>query len=281
MRKLTRLIDRFVTEEPFVCLVLFAFCLLPFAFRFSFAAAQQSQSQSAPPPPTRPPVVDPKAQALLDKVIKALGGPAFLGFKTLTTRGRTFSIVDESTAGMAPYVQLMQYPDKRRFTYGTKKPVTLINDGDQAWEVDQYGTTHQLPEQVLRWQASNPYSLENLLRLRIHEPGVLIQMGSVDFVDNLPAQVVEIVDSKQVDIKMYLTRTTFLPLRITYAALNPKTHEQDEYADDYSDYKDFQGVMTPMHIGRFINDDRVAENFRNSAKYNETYLPGTFSPTGH
>ncbi|HEV2493187.1 MAG TPA: hypothetical protein VG204_08970 [Terriglobia bacterium] len=266
-----------------VCRALpFAFGLLLFAFCLPVVAAQQPQSQGASaPPPTRPPVVDPKAQALLDKIIKALGGPAFMGFKTLTTRGRTFSIVDESTAGMAPYIQLMEYPDKRRFTYGTKKPVVLINDGDQAWEVDQYGTTHQLPVQVLRWKVSNYYSLENLLRLRIHEPGVLIQMGGADFVDNLPAQVIEIVDSRQVDIKIYVNRTTFLPLRITYSALNPTTHEQDEYADDYSDFKEFDGVLTPMHIGRFINDERVAENFRNSAKYNETYPPGTFSPTGH
>jgi hypothetical protein len=260
---------------PFgVGVLLFAFCL-------PVARAQQTQSQTAPAPPTRPPVVDPKAQVLLDKIIKALGGPAFMGFKTLTTRGRTYSVVHESTAGMAPYTQLMEYPDKRRFTYGTSKPVALINNGDQEWEVDQYGTTHQLPMQILRWKVTNYYSLENLLRLRIHEPGVLIQMGGVDFVDNMPVQVMEIIDAKQVDIKMYINRTSSLPQRITYSVLNPSTHEQDDYADDYSDYNDFDGVMTPMHIARFINDERVSENFRNSAKYNETYPPETFSPTGH
>ena len=37
--------------------------------------------------------------------------------------------------------------------------------------------TTQLPEQVRRWTVSNRYSLENLLRLRIHEPGILIQDG--------------------------------------------------------------------------------------------------------
>ena len=263
------------------CLLPFAFCLLLSAFCLPSASAQQPQSPAVPAPPTRAPVVDPKAQALIDKIIKTLGGPAFMGFKTLTTHGRTYSIVDESTAGMAPYTQLMEYPDKRRFTYGKSKPVALINNGDQDWEVDQYGTTHQLPVQILRWRVSNYYSLENLLRLRIHEPGVLIQMGGVDFVDNLPVQVVEVVDAKQVDIKVYVNRTTFLPLRIAYSALNPTTHEQDEYADDYSDYKDFDGVMTPMHIGRFINDERVSETFRSSAKYNETYPPGTFTPTGH
>ena len=243
-------------------------------------AAQNPEppGQTAPALPTRPPVIDPKAQELLDEVIQALGGQAFLVFKTMTSHGRTFSISNETTAGLAPFVNQMQYPDKRRFTYGTSKPVVLINNGDAAWELDKYGITHQFPEQVRRWQITNRYSLENLLRLRIHEPGVLVQVGGVDFVDNLPAQILEIIDARQVDIKLYVNRSTFRPMRIVYNAVNPATREQDEFADAYTDYRDIDGVRTPMHITRFINDERVAETFRNSAQYGETYPPETFEP---
>ena len=248
------------------------------------AAAQnpptQPSGQSAPTPPSHPPVIDPRAQQLLDKVIQALGGQAFLQFKTMTSRGRAFTIADESTAGLAIYVSQVEYPDKRRFTYGTSKPVVLINNGDQAWELDKFGVTSQFPEQAARWKVTNRYSLENLLRLRLHEPGVLVQMGGVDFVDNLAAQIVEIVDARQVDIKLFINPKTFLPLRITYQVLNPKTHEQDEYADVYSDYRTFQGVQTPLHITRFVNDERLAETYRNSVKYDETYPPETFATPG-
>ena len=75
-------------------------------------------------------------------------------------------------------------------------PVILINNGDQAWELDQMGKTHQLAEQVRRWKVSTYYSLENLLRLRIHEPGVLIQMGGVDFLDNVATQSLDMVDAQ-------------------------------------------------------------------------------------
>ena len=214
-------------------------------------------------------------------MIQVLGGPAFLHFKTLTTHGRAFSISNEETTGLAPYDSFVEYPDKRRFSYGKKKPVILINNGDSAWELDRYGVILQPPEQVRRWKITNRYSLENLLRLRIREPGILIQMGGVDFVDNLPARVVEIVDASQVHIKLYVNRVSLRPVRVTYQVLNPQSQEQDEYADDYSDYQVIQGIATPMHIGRFVNDERVAEIFRSSARYDESYPPSYFSqPSG-
>ena len=34
-----------------------------------------------------------------------------------------------------------------------------------------------------------------------------------------------------------------------------------------------------MHIGRFVDDERVSEVYRNSVRYNETYPPDYFQPT--
>jgi len=264
------------------CLLPTADCLLPSAFSSpQNPAAQASQPSAQPAPVVRPAIIDPKAQEVLDKVIQALGGPAFLRFKTLTTHGRAFSISNEEMTGLAPYDSFVEYPDKRRFSYGKKKPVILVNNGDSAWELDRYGVILQPPEQVRRWKTTNRYSLENLLRLRIREPGILIQMGGVDFVNNLPARVVEIIDANQVPIKLYVNRVSLRPVRVTYQVLNPQSQEQDEYADDYSDYQVIQGIATPMHIGRFVNDERVAEIFRSSARYDENYPASYFSqPSG-
>jgi len=227
------------------------------------------------PPPSR---IDPKAQALLDHAIQALGGPAFLRFKTLTTTGRTFSIAEGVTAGFAQYESEVEYPDKRRFAYGSgkKKPIVLVNNGDRAWELDRMGLTSQTPEQVRRWKITNYYSLENSLRLRIREPGVLIQEGGSDFVDNLATRVVDIIDSHHVNVKVYLNRVDFLPVRIAYRVQNPSTEEWENYADAYSDYRSTQGIQTPMHISRLLNDERIAEIFRNSAQYDENYPPKNF-----
>ena len=226
--------------------------------------------------PVRPPVVEPKAQALLDKTVRALGGAAFLGFKRLSTRGRAFTIADDQTAGFAPFESAEEYPDKRHFSYGKKKPVILINNGDQGWETDRYGTISQRPGDLRRWRIINRYSLENLLRVRIHEPGMLIQDGGSDFVDQLPARVLTLVDANQVQMKLFINNLTFLPIRITYRVPSAAGNDWDEFADVYGDYQKIQGIQTPMHITRFLNDERVSETYRNTAKYDESYAAGYF-----
>jgi len=245
--------------------------------------AQQNPAEPAPNPapskPAEPPSrIDPKAQQVLDRVVRALGGPAFLNMKRLTTRGRVYSITDESTSGFAPFESAVEYPDKRRFTYGKKLPVILINNGDQEWELDQYGQTDQLPEQVRRWKISSRYSLENLLRLRIHEPGMLIQMGGVDFVDNVATLSLDVVDAQATQLKLDLNRQTSLPVSIIYRVRDPNTGDWNEFADVYSDYKDIQGIMTPMHIARFVDGERVSEIFRSYAHYDDDYPSTYFQP---
>jgi len=238
------------------------------------APSNSAVSNSAPPPSH----VDPKAQQILDRVIEKLGGPAFLKVKRLTTKGRTFSIRNEVTSAYAPFESYFEYPDKRRFSYGKTKPVILVNNGDQAWELDQMGMTTQLPEQVQRWQVSTRYSLENLLRLRIHEPGVLIQMGGVDFVDNIATQSLDMVDAQGTELKLDLNRQTLLPVSVTYRVHDPKTGDWNDYADVYSEYKNIDGVLTPMHIARFMDGDRVSEVFRSFAHYDDDYPATYFQP---
>jgi len=239
------------------------------------AAPSNPAPSNSTPPPSR---IDPKAQQILDRVIQVLGGPAFLKVKRLTTRGRIFSIRNEATSGYAPFESYVEYPDKRRFSYGKKPPVVLINNGDQAWELDRMGQTSQLEEQLRRWKVSTYYSLENLLRLRIHEPGVLVQMGGVDFLDNVATQSLNMVDAQATEVKLDLNRQTLIPVSVTYRVHDPKTGEWNDFADVYSDYKNIDGVMTPMHIARFIDGDRVSEVFRSFAHYDDEYPATYFQP---
>ena len=238
------------------------------------APADSGPSNSTPAPSH----IDPKAQQILDRVIQGLGGPSFLKVKRLTTKGRTFTIRNEATSAYAPFESYFEYPDKRRFSYGKSKPVILINNGDQAWELDQMGMTTQLPEQVRRWKVSTRYSLENLLRLRIHEPGILVQMGGVDFVDNVATQSLDMVDAQQTEVKLDLNRQTLLPVSVTYRVHDPKTGDWNDFADVYSEYKNIDGVMTPMHIARFMDGDRVSEVFRSFAHYDDDYPATYFQP---
>ena len=238
-------------------------------------ASAGDASTSARNTPGRPTVINPKAQELLDHAIQALGGPAFLSFKTLTTHGRLFSLQGgEAGGGFVYFDSQVQYPDKRRLSYGLGKkgkPIVVVNNGDQGWEIDRMGMMHLESDEISQWKFANRYSLENLLRLRIHEPGALVQTAGSDFVDNVAVDILDIVDAQQNQIKLYLAKQTGLPTEILYRKWNPTTEDWDEYSDTYSDYRPFQGIMTPMHITRSLNGQRVAENYRSTAVYNESY----------
>ncbi len=241
-------------------------CLLP--------TGLPAQGPAAPPVPAN---VDPQARKMLDRAIQGLGGQAFLKSKSLTTKGRAFFFQDGNTAGMEPYESWVVYPDKRRFSYGKTKPVILINNGDKGWELDRYGLISQPDQQLQGWIISNRYSLENLLRLRVNEPGVLIQMGKVDFVDNTATQGIEIIAPGGTSVRVDLHRQTFVPFRISYRVRNVKEDAWDDYSDAYSDYRTIEGIQTPMHITRYLNGDRIGETFRFSAKYNEDYPANYFT----
>jgi hypothetical protein len=237
-----------------------------------------TKAKEPPAPPPLPRRVDAKAQQLLDRAIQALGGQAFLNAKTLTTKGRVFSIQDEATSALAPFQSYAVFPDKRRFSYGKTMPVVLINNGEKGWELDRYGLIDQPAEQLRHWIASNRYSIENLLRLRIHEPGILVQTAGADFVNNVATQGIEITETGGTVVRLDLNRQTSLPTRVSYQVRNPKTNDADDCTDVYSDYKPFDGVMTPMHISRYLNGDRAGEIFRNFAHYGDEYPSNYFTP---
>lgn len=240
------------------------------------AGAQQAPAETSTP--ALPSRISPKAQDLLNHAIQALGGPAFLNFKNVSTEGRVFGFSYGQTAGVFPYKSVDQPPDKRRFTYGKGKPVTLINNGEEAWELDQYGLVHQLPEKVQQWEIANRYSLTNLLRRIIKENGVLILDHGVDFVANQPAYVLDIFDARNVRIQLYLRKSNYLPLRVTYRIQNTTSQDWDEYVDDYNDYQAFDGVMTPMNIERQLNGERIGALYRNKVRYNVDVPATDFQP---
>jgi hypothetical protein len=229
-------------------------------------------------PPAFPSFISPAAKQRLDRCILALGGQAFTQWKSLWTTGKVFLIEDNSTAGFAPFKSTEVPPDRRRFTYGSGSPVTLINDRDQGWEIDRDGVIQQTPQQVREWRLANRYSLENVLRVGIHAPGILVEDKGLTLLDNQPVDEIEIIDSRQVHIKIYLDEDTSLPRQIRYRVRDPRSQTWQVYSDVYSDYQTFQGIQTPMHITRYQNGERVAELFRDKVRYDVPIAPRFFSP---
>lgn len=241
-------------------------------FRPAGLRAQQKTSVQLP---SR---ISPQAQKLIDRILQAMGGTAFLHYKSMFTTGRVFTFSDGRPAGNFPFKSTFEPPGKRRFSYGKSKPVILINTPTGAWELSRLGRLHQNPQQERNWKIANRYRLGNLLRYRIHESGVLILAGHVDFINNQLVHAIDIYDSHNVHIKLYVHRSSYLPLQITYRVQNPVSKDWEDYKDDYGDYQRFQGIATPMQVVRYRDGERIGQLFRATASYNKTIPPNYFQP---
>lgn len=256
-----------------LCLILTAHCVLP----SGVAQTEAPPAKESAPAASR---IDPKAQGLLDQAVRALGGEAFLNARNVRTEGRIFSISEGSTAGFTKYESTVQFPGKRRFSYGKDKLVTLINDGERGWQLDRYGMVRQPPEQVRLWNNAYRYGYESLLRAVIREPGLLIQYSGTEFTGPVSTHVISITDSRQVQVKLYLENKTSLPARVAYRLFNPKTSEWEDFGEIYADFREFQGIKTPMQMTRFLEGKRSGENFRKTVEYNVEIPANYFTPGG-
>jgi hypothetical protein len=265
-------------------------CLAALALVLAAASSRAVAAQSAAPDaraaasqePAQRAHIGPAAQAVLDRAITALGGQAFLDYKTLSSHGRLFSLAGSNEA-FVYYDSEVQFPDKRRLAYGMSKkgrPIIIINNGDQGWEVDRMGQVHLDTSDIKQWRFANRYSLENLLRITIHQPGVLVQSAGSDFVNNVNVHILDIFDSRHTQVKLYVNKQTSLPVEIWYRRWNVNINDWDEFADVYADYRTTQNVATPMHITRTVNGERVSEVYRSTVTYNESYPAALFADPG-
>src|SRR5258706_8981548 len=77
-----------------------------------------------------------RSNPVLDAMIEALGGPAFLDVKEIHTSGRFFSFSKGDLSGADHSEDYIKMPDMERTEFGTtrKKEIT-INRGKEGWKV--------------------------------------------------------------------------------------------------------------------------------------------------
>src|SRR5690349_12470659 len=134
------------------------------------APAGQLQSPAAPQDDTAR-----KARALLDQMIQALGGPAYMNIQDMSQEGRTYSFSHgDPTGAGAPYWRFWRWPDKDRLELTKQRDWVIINNGDQGYEVTYKGTAAQEKVALADYLRRREYSLEWVLRRWLKEPGVIV-----------------------------------------------------------------------------------------------------------
>jgi hypothetical protein len=271
---------------------LFVFAILiAFGFLSPRAAAQN--------PDTMMPAQNvAKAKQVLADLVNALGGPGYTEVRESQCEGRRALIGHNGELnGYIDFADFRRYPDKARTEYISKGRNTILKsligldgldfahggifitlyNGDHGWTFSRSGVDEMPVTSVSEFQEQAKRNIDNLLRLRLKEPGMVIRFGGNDTVDLKQADWVELTDSDERKFRLAVDQSTHFLLR---AIVSTKDKEYDQIDDDttlYSNYHLMDSVWVPLQIAREHNGRRTGQIFYDTCRFNPGFPDDLFS----
>jgi hypothetical protein len=260
-------------KSPAICIAkytwLTASAILLLALLVPIAAPQNPDSLA-------PDASTSKAKQLLQQLIDAFGGPTYLDIRDSDCEGRLarFGHNGEMT-GYTPFKDYWRYPDANRTDYSKKGVIINLYAGDKGWTLDKGGVSELSAASIADFQETAKKDINNLLRSRLKEPGMVIRYGGSDVVDLRPVDWVDITDSDQRNFRLAIDRSSHLLVRAVITTADETTHDRDVQTNVYTNFQLMDGVQTPLQISTDLNGRRIAQVFFNICKYNSG-LPSDF-----
>src|SRR6266436_1806823 len=219
-----------------------------------------------------------KGKQVLEQLITALGGPTYLDIRESNCDGRLaqFGHNGEMT-GYTNFKVYWRYPDKNRTDFSKKGVIVNVYNGDRGWTLDRGGVSELSNAAVADFQEQAKRDVNNLLRVRLKEPGMTIRFGGTDVVDLRTVDWVEITDTEQRDFRLAVDRTTHYLVRTVVTLADDTSPDRSVETHIYTNYQLMDGVQTPLQITLDRNGRRVNQVFFQSCKYNPGFSDDFFT----
>jgi len=277
------------------------FVTLLTALLLSTAAAGQATSAPSAPQKSVQQIVneDPgvkKARALLDQMIQALGGQAFLNVQDMKQQGRSYSFYHGQPKGSgASFTRFWKWPDKERLDFrewmgeyweilpgvgiSNKANYSVVFSGDTGQQVTSRGTAALDPDVLQDYLRRRRHSLLWVLRNWLNEPGITFLYEGLAVVERKQAEQVSILNVQNDAVTVYIDSGNHLPLKVTFIWRDPKTRDRDEFAEGYDNYRPIQDIMTPFSVTHYKDGEPVNQRFINTTTYNTGVTDAVFAAT--
>lgn len=222
-----------------------------------------------------------KAKKILDDMIAALGGDAYLNMQDMTSEGRTYAFYHGKPSGLGVlYWRFWLAPDKERVEITKERDIIDLFVGDKAYETTYKGTVEIDPKELTNALRRREHSLEWVLRHWLSAPGTMILYDGTAIVERDLTDKVTILNAANDSVTIAVNPRTHLPVRKTYSYRDPIDRQFDEEAEIYSNYKTIQGIATPFATVRMDNGEMSNQRFINKVTYNAGLAPSLFEPKG-
>jgi hypothetical protein len=222
-----------------------------------------------------------KARAVIDQMITALGGRAYLNVQDSYSEGRYGRFHNEVMVGGAKYYRYWKWPDTDRWELTDQRDIVQLFQGDKEIEVTYQGARELNPEKdenVRQWLVRRHYTLEKVLRNWINEPGTLLLDEGPTMAENRMAEKITVINSKDEAVTLLVSADTHLPVQKIFTVRDPQTHDRDTEIETFDNWRMIQGVNTPQNILISRNGAIVRQQFIFNTTYNNQPPDAYFAP---
>lgn len=258
----------------------------------TMAWGQASEIPSAQPQPEAGTTPEQRGRKLLDEMVEALGGDAWLNRKNVETKGHIsaffhgapngffteFDRVQQFTgSGQGEAMRIGFLTDKSMILPGKKIDVVQIWKDNQGFEVTYKGRTTLPKEQVEDFYRRQKHSVEAVVHDWLKQPGVMVVSEGTSTVERRLADKISILSPDNDAVTIEIDVNTHLPLRRTFQWRNETFKDFDEDAEEYEDYHTVQGLPTAYTISRYHNGDLTSQTFFVKFEYDVPLPPEEFN----
>lgn len=217
-----------------------------------------------------------QARALLDQMVTALGGDAWLGMKNREIRGTTAAFYQgKPSSGTTEFWEFHAWPEHDRIEITKHRDYVQLYVGRDGWEVIYSGKKELPKEQLEDYLRRRDHSIETVVKVWLKDPRTLLLYGGQQLAGRHLADEVTLISANNETVTIDLDAQTHLPLKRTFTWRDPVYHDKDEDSEEYADYHVLDGFPTAYNVTRSRNGELVNERFILGAKYNQE-LPADF-----
>lgn len=221
-----------------------------------------------------------KARAILQQMIQALGGQAYLNVQTMEEEGRTYSYYQGQPNSMGtPFWLFSKPPDKERVELTKQRDVVYIYVGDKGYEKTYKGVAPMEKEQLQNYLRQHFHSLNYILRVWLPDPRTALFYDGPAVAEQKPCDSVTLMNSKNDSVTIFINTENHLPVKKTFDWRDPMDNLKNTEGEVFDNWRLEQGFPTPHTLLRSHNGDTTNERFLTVVRYNTAIPDSMFEVT--
>ena len=238
-----------------------------------------------------------RGRKLLDQMVTALGGEAWLQHNTWTEYGEGSTFYKGSAN---PFVfEFEEYHRAEPFGVRTvivshnangiteligvpiskaKRDVQTVWTPENGYEVTFKGRKELPKDDEVDYERRRRHTLAVLVNDWLKRPGTLVTFEGENMYNRRIADTVTVLTEDNDAITVRLDATTHLPISRSFQWRDATYKDFDTDEEQYNNWQPEDGILTPLTITRMRNGDIVSQRYLTKVVYNAQLAPDVFNP---